>query len=611
MTSPDRARLIFKITVAIRSPFLFAGLEASGLGIDSSALRAPGGGDEDGPPPPLLPGDHLRGHLRLALKLMADHAPSSGVDGALIDALLGTPSPEENGEQNRPARGRLFMGDLIGKTRLADGKEVPLEEGLVYSRVKIDDATGSAEKGMLQFIELAAPLGALVLFRGELTAFWPSGKGDELATILEKALRLIPAMGGIKSAGFGEVVAERCEITKTADAPLAAPLSREKHEDRLAFEVEFDRPILINAEHVALNVLRGSDIVPGGAIKGALANAFAAAGEDTKIDSPLDKALARVVIGHAFPLKDGKAANMALPLSLVTATGKGGNIRVRDAARHWQGGAFLIDDRVPLVPAFSGDWKAPEAKAAAEAWGAEKVDVPSLPRGRTAIGPQGVAKDQALFVTVARGVRGLRWGFTIERNGADRDLYGRIVETLKGGIYGLGRTDATMRIVGERTDELSPAEPMKNSDGAEVWPILLTTFAVMTDPANPAPLTEQYEAFFRHRAGNDPGVVLRAHFSSRIIAGRYAAVRRRAYGDAVYRPFELTKAGSLFLLSGLDSEVVEAWRRGGLDAGLPQPDGSLRDLNWTNCPFVSGNGYGAIGVYSRHHLKLGGKVDHV
>lgn len=566
-------KIFLDVTVAVRSPFLFRGLAPATLGVDASALRV----GDDGPA--VIPGDHLRGHLRAAFCTLAREASGSGVDEDLIVRLLGRPSPD--GSDDAPERGCLLFGDLVAKET---------KPASFVTRVEIDDDTGSVKKGALQTVELVAPPGAVVPFQGRLVAFRDGGGGKDLAAILTKALALVPAMGGIKSAGFGEILHDECAIVVGEEKDLVAAAPASSPGDRLAFDIEFDRPILVDADHVAHNILRGGDIVPGGAIKGALARSFAEAGEKPEGDV----ALTKVMIGHAFPLTDaGQVANRPLPLSLVVAGGE-----LRDAAGHWGKEAFLVGGK---VPAFATDWKDEDRALARKAWEAERIDIPGLPRGRTAIDADGVAAEHALFVTVARATAGRRWRFTVERNGIDERKFGRLVETLKLGLHGIGRTDAGFLAVKWEAAALPAIEPLPD----DIWPILLETPAVMTDPAQAGSLEDQYKSYFTAEAKAAVDVV--AHFSARRIAGRYAAFRHRAYGTGVYRPFEVTEAGSLFLLKGVAKETVETWCRSGLNARLA----GGKELDWKNCPFVAGNGYGAISVNSARHRDLAGEVEDV
>ncbi|MGH6815277.1 MAG: hypothetical protein ACREC6_06215, partial [Hyphomicrobiaceae bacterium] len=227
-------RHILNVQVAVRSPFVFQGLAAAALGLDASALR-----DERGRP--VVPADHWRGLCKAALCAVGRATQWKIVAPEHIATLFGEASPETDdpraaGESNRPQRGNLLFCDLAAETMadpalavemldtLAPEQEKPLERcGESATRVKIDRATGAAEEGMLQSIELVAPPGTVVLFRGEVVAYTGAGRTLDPAALLEKAVRLLPAMGALKTAGYGEVVPNLCYVRERKKALMAAP----------------------------------------------------------------------------------------------------------------------------------------------------------------------------------------------------------------------------------------------------------------------------------------------------------------------------------------------------------------------------------------------------
>ncbi|MFX9180974.1 RAMP superfamily CRISPR-associated protein, partial [Acinetobacter baumannii] len=73
------------------------------------------------------------------------------------------------------------------------------------TRVAINAETGAAKTGALQVVELVAPVGQDVEFTGKAIVRCADGQANRLVNALRRALALIPAIGGLKSAGFGEV----------------------------------------------------------------------------------------------------------------------------------------------------------------------------------------------------------------------------------------------------------------------------------------------------------------------------------------------------------------------------------------------------------------------
>jgi len=552
-------RAAYRITVVIRSPFLFEGLTTAGHGFDSSALR-----DEENHI--IIPGDHLRGHLRHAI------AAWKGEQSSEIKALFGSASPDVDpkigGEQNKPERGAILLGDLKG----------PRAEDIgVYHRVKIDGGTGAAESGMLQLIELPAKIGEEVTFVGRLVLRpHKDFSAEAMRDLLEKALKLIPAMGALKSAGFGEVIRARCKIgpdTENVPNVIWPP------EKRLQFDVTFDRPLLVDAARDASNSFTSSAIIPGGAIKGALAQAL----EDAGMPMAGNADFAKLAISHAFPLENDVKAGRALPLAILAAT-DGTDVKYACALPH---DATVLQQLSDLAaPAFPNEWKSAITKAARLALGRPDADLPHFPRGRVAVGVDGLAEDAKLFVVETVGVKDRVWRFAIDTTKLPDDLLVAIKTQLAGGLDGLGRTGARMML---KTVVAAPALP-KVENGETVL-IMLETPGVLTDPTDGTAIDVQYQQYFSDLAGTK----LLGHVARRGKAGAYYGYRFRGFGNAVYHPFEVTEAGAVFQL-----KVTDAGRfNERLKRGLPPvriDAGRIRELDWSHCPYTAENGYGAISL---------------
>ena len=604
-------RYVYAVQVGIRSPFLFQGQTAAALGLDASAIR-----DEYGRP--IIPADHLRGLIRVALGEIHHASRGAVIDDRGVEALLGSESPEVNGpqqgEQNRPSPGRLIFSDLSAET-MADptageaGSEeqevgLPSRRSLAH-RVKIDNTTGAAEEGMLQTVELVAPPNAVVLFRGSLIVYRTDTEWPDLAELLKKAIRLIPAMGALKTAGFGETVADYCEVKEAASPAVAeAAASRSDLDDHLEIDVCFDRPIIVNAQRVADNVFIGSTVLPGSAIKGALARRLEYEGLSPEgPNSPVGQALSQIVISHAYPCDpSGKECDHPLPLSLISEM-EVDPPGIRDALLDTVGAPLF---GCAHAPAFSIDWKSAQTVLARSQLGRPESQLSALPRGHTAITEAGVADDARLFVTIARGARDrsgtrdCKWRFRVARNGASHAEYLTILNVLLNGLDGLGRTDATMTFSDPRPAKPPEIKPV-TVNGQEAWLVLLETPAVLTDPDDDRPVADKYADYFTHVSGAP--VQLLNHFARRTLAGGYLAVRRRGYGRDRYCPFELTCEGSVFLIAGSHLKAfLERVSMSGLPA-VRRGNGTYEEMTWRECPFVPGNGFGAISVDGSRHQR--------
>jgi hypothetical protein len=115
----------------------------------------------------------------------------------------------------------------------------------------------------LQVIELAAPLGASVTFEGTFVLLVETGiELCDVEALLSRAIRLVPAIGAFKSAGFGEVTAAAIKLTGSRPATVTA--TGPSAESVASGDV--DQPILFDAVRDE-NLFVGARLIPGAAFK--------------------------------------------------------------------------------------------------------------------------------------------------------------------------------------------------------------------------------------------------------------------------------------------------------------------------------------------------------
>lgn len=553
------------LTIRLVSPFLFEGTTNTIIGVDSAFLR-----DADGRP--VIPAAQVRGVLRAAMAALRD----AGYQTADIEGMFGHASKDardNNDLHDVPDRGHAIFGDLVAAKP---------SRATEYTRVAIDEATGTVKRGALQVIELVAPLGDTVDFSGKLVIRYPDPvQAAKVEAAIRKALRLIPAMGAHKSAGFGEVVTAGCSLVETGKHEALAPTATAPlppGTNLVAFDVAFDRPLLVDARRAAENVFEGSTVVPGAALKGAVAERLRLAGLRPETDPRLSSALAATRFSHAFPLKDGKAAELPLPMSLVLK----GETDLADIAGWSMGQAPLHRGKAADFLASAKD----ERKIAArEKLGLPLVNADKLPRTHIAIDNDRLtAAENQLYSTVAIATQGHLWRMTLDFSAVDdREQAALIRAAVSGTIDGIGRTGATATL----TEVDVPKFPEAGSEAI----LTLVTPALLFDGASDKGKTmaQRYAEYFQHHLD---GAVLENFFARRRMAGGYAATRYRAYGPA-YFPFVLTEPGSVFRLSLKTPEARAAVTRS-LRFGLPAADLGGVSTNWQSCPYVPENGYGEV-----------------
>lgn len=601
--------LRLSLTLFVRSPFMFRGLDSGAFGIDVACLR-------DERARPIIPADQIRGVLREALNDLA--AAGAGISSSEIDDVFGRESANLDNEasaRNLPDRSRIIFGDLHAAGMVLDpdarpgaphSSEQTLGHAIETARVQIDDVTGAAETGKLQFIELAVPFGAAVRFTGELVLFAPPSETSRWVTLLNRAVALVGSIGAFKSVGFGEVLQRGTQVQQIAVsgvAKVAPPLP-----ERFTLRVRFDRPILVDAERIADNAFAGREVVPGAVFKGALARHFELAGRSPE-KGDLGAALAALSFSHAFPenVEAGQRDLRPLPLSVVAALPEGkAKPVVGDALLVPRGEGAMIAGRTAL---FQSDWKGSWFTDALAALGRPQPShTVGIARTHTKIdSTTGTAEKGALFTTISRPVEldgaPRTWlldiDFTGVRPGAGRDeIQAAMAQCLATGLYGMGKTGASARF--EVLSETSAPAIAPIHGTSNEFALVLETPALMLDRISVSgedgwlcEPDEAYAAYFRRVL---PGAQLLSFFARQKLAGGYLARRRRAYGDGLYQPFLLTEAGSIFRLRIEDPAPLLALVR----CGLPvTPLSGVDAVTWENCPFVPENGFGRV---SADHL---------
>lgn len=576
------SRTVLDVTLAVRSPFLFASIERLAPGIDASALR-------DGSKRAMIPGDHLRGHLRHAVEALR------GANDPLVKMLFGAESAKRGaeeastvakrpGHQDKPDPGCLDVSDLMGR-QLSSGAAtsfMPTGQASLYHRVQIDENTGAAKEGMLVVVEQAAPLGAIAVFEGTITI---GPVQEDAISLLRDALLLVSHIGAMKSSGFGEVDHARSSLKPRPKAdPLALPaLNRQS---RLKVEIAFDRALLVDTRREAFNSFIGSTIVPGGAIKGAIAERLRENGVLSGADAgAMDTELSRLHISHAFPVEGQHLRDKRIPACVAIAKGSSG-LKATLGMRSGDLDA-LADEATPVYPM---DWKDEDFELAAKAFDRPYSTLVRQNRGRVRIDDDGVSSKGNLFTTRVVETDRRLWRFEIDTEGVDQRLVKHVLDLLAHGLTGIGRTGAIAKAVHFAAVPVAQHHRLGNSRVR----MMLETPQVLTDPTSVKSPAVQYQWYLEEVLGAK--VTDFAAIATRRMVGDYLAVRYRPFGPDVYQPHEVTEAGSVFEF-GVD-EAADAVLRRIARYGLPPLIGNkpAKDLanDWKMTPFVAENGYGAV-----------------
>jgi len=455
------------IKATLVSPFVLPGLDVVGLGVDTAALR-----DEAGRP--LIPGDQVKGLLRAAMVSLCGVGAASKQD---LTDLFGRPS--DKGGNDDPARGALITSDLVAY----DADCTPGKHRI--TRIKINESTGAVQNGALQVVELVAPPGAAVTFTGTASLRCAPDAAARLIDLLQKAWKLLPAIGGVKSAGFGRVQDVTLALNGTGRPLVSTAAAVSTYDDTIWLDVNFDRRLLVDAQRLSDNVWRGSSIVPGTAIKGALSRVLLPpAPKSVDVGGDAGQALQTIRIGHAFPLgPHDNLLDLPVPQSAVLLE----TLHAGDEADKCVHDVLLCPPgTVPMgpngaVPIYQGDWKGDEDRTGLP----PSSDIPRLPRIHTRIGEHYTAKDGDLYVDIGLSPwldsaqeSPRRWRLRIDRQGADMGWYQRFVDILlQQGLDGVGKTGARARFTLASKATLPMVEPIR--PGARAWAVTLITPTLM------------------------------------------------------------------------------------------------------------------------------------
>lgn len=601
------------LTVILKSPFAVTAGVVSSSALDRTMARASDGRL-------IIPGTLIRGVLRdVALTLCEKHPekltrglePEAGGEGLqnLIAALFGRESASEKDDVsiggfrqlNMPERRNLDIDDLVLKEATEDAGDG------VITRVSIDVDLGAAREGHLQVIEQPYPVGTMVTFSGTVTV-WGEVGDRLLGNIIEAARIMVPAIGGFKSAGFGKV--EKISLQTRLDATAKTGGMTTDSRD-LMVDLHIDRPFLVNAERAGSNIFKGSPMIPGGALKGALARHLF---RDGAMDDAMEALLSQTRITHAFPRdtqttkgeQTGLLNGHAIPLSLARV-GLSGVCDVLLAGDNDEALTARSGDR-PM--SFRVDWKARDDCLVHRALGYSPVLIDYESRTRTAIEPRtGTASYDwdsnggQLFVHLNVAPRpGLVFRTRLVGPVGYDEHWRLLQEALWRGVPGLGKTHAEFAAVAieSRGNAQSDPEPLFQSDGRASWALTLQTDAVLNNLdflRQSRDIRADYAAYWMKE-----GFELIRFFATQRLAGGYIAIRYPQETDR-YEPYLLTNRGSVFLIRETHAGKGASAMSGLFRSGLPA-NASIRHRDWRKFPYGPENGYGEIAFETALHAQF-------
>ena len=602
------------VSVTLEAPFLTRTTEIGGFGVDTPLLV-------DGEGTPYIPGSHVLGKVRHALKHLAmllDEDPRGVLFATpwsdFEEAWLGGDGDREGDTPDLVGthRGRVFFSDLklvksdVAPDRQVDEKPKVETSSWLRTRIAIDPLSGTALDGALQVLEDRWPSGTRLTFEGKLRLLGTTEAAKTARTTLATGLDWITQMGGMRTVGFGRIVESHISKLKGASPAVSAPASP----DRIGYELRFEEPFCVADGRRSQNTFESTDTIPGGVIKGALANALAAvvgSRPSPKTDGGpiiLGPAFAQMRVSHAFPcggIAHGRPQRPPESLASIAVVDRDANGEV--TVKRELIDLALVDG--PLLvngysPSFSPDFKS-ESPSAFVGWPDVKYEL----RVRTAMDFEARAAAPAkLFALETVRTEGLVWRGDIDLSGVSESDRGDLVQELgtivADGLVGIGKTGAfaEMKLVPADAPQWEP-----NADGRLV--LTLQTSTLLRTPNG------TYDEAF---ADLLPGLrLIRSFVRERVAGAQFMA--ERYFRGADYKPWLLTSSGSVFVFEGIDASGLAGWSdrvKEFLDRGLPFPQSvktfwdipEQEEEQWQRCPWVRNAGYAEVTADSELHRRL-------
>lgn len=576
----------FTITIKLQAPILTHTSGSIGFGLDTAMLR-----DKNGTPQ--FTGSLIRGNIRHAWANLNEITEQPSIEN--IERWLGK---QADSAQQIPNRAVL----TFSKYWKAKDWDNTKQAGKRY-RIAIDENTGAVKTGALQVIDSPYSVGEQPEFTGIIsTSLDTEAEIQTLQKWLKRAFTLIPAIGSLKTNGFGKILNTTIEekvtnIKATPQKPLNTELLTQT---QLGLHIKPSTSFCFAKPAIGENNHFESEIhIPAAAIIAAIANKTNAQKDNYKtlIDN-----LSKIHITHARPVQTGSGKRpISIPLSVVESNKQLHNIADKKQPEITRGQA----------PTFLIDWKPEQFDNAEKRFNppkdTNKKTTPDINLNiRTAIERiTGTAKNSQLFSMETVSPNGFDWLSNINLNNvteADRPTVIQQLHTLfQQPLNALGKTKASAKITLEKSYPYSTNEQaISNSDETVV--IYLQTPARLLPTGYQVAGTNQGESLHKHYQEawhelSNGNLKLSHFFAQQKLEGGEHWWKRFRQEKGSYHPEIFTREGSVFILDIIKepSQVkddIRQWQQ----QGLPQLKDTIGGEHWETNPWIAANGYGEIAI---------------
>ncbi len=582
--------LRYKVTLRIKAPILTQASGSIGFGLDTATLR-------DNKERPVLTGSLIRGNIRHAWQDLQDITGMPYQSD--IDKWLGTPA---DGKEQKPQRAALVFSehwvDESWGSRDKIGKRF---------RIAIDESTGAVKTGALQVIESPYQVGEEPQFTGYIYAVVPSDKAKDLKVWLERALQLIPALGALKTTGFGKLLeasVEECNPQKVDASSSVKPTAGLSDLTMLGLRIKPASPFCFAKPAIGENNhFEAEQHIPAAAIVAAIADRI---GHDKNLFGTLNKHLSSLHFTHARPVQTGANKRpIDLPLTLVCCNSRFHEITNAEA--------ILISGK---APAFITDWKEEQFTQARQLINPlpnpESSAAPAVQLNiRTAIRREtGTAEDQHLFSMETVIPDGFDWLSNVSLGkipaSQREEVADQLITLFQRPLCRLGKTKVQATGLLEKAYQYTVPEQPVNTKKLTIYlqsPARLLPTGFQSTGTNSGELLHTaYQEAWNELSNNS--LTLDCFFAHQKLEGGDHWWKRFRRQEKGYHPEIFTREGSVFIFDISDPEkahpLINEWRQ----QGLPQLKNTPGAEYWEDNPWIAANGYGEIAT----NLVLDGRL---
>jgi hypothetical protein len=617
--------LAWDVTLTLRGPVLTTSSAPQEFGIDAPFARNAAGEY-------YLAGTLVKGKLKEAWKELEEVGPDELCKWNWMSWLGKEPSKDEDWTSER---GLVQFTDFLYAG--ADAREIEKKTAILY-RVEKDDVTEAVASGQNQMISTPFLSNGLYQFKGRIWSIMSDAEATDLESSLNHGLKWVSSIGADHTVGFG-VVAD-IKVTRLAETDYERTIGKVDAPDADVWGIALkpEGPLVIVGKRIADNIFESQQEIPGGVLKGALADAIlriygsserdvAALAQHTACEMlDLCREFSKIRVLFAKPVEEGQRQRWGpIPASVVTIgkENKLVDVAIKDIPSNEQGTAFQID------------WKSQECEDAEKQF--KIVKVPYELRVRTQIDSVArSAADANLFAYRMAAPRALvpeKKGNAIEiklksyewltlisfDRITDAEVKKRVKEQLgnlitKYGIPGVGKLKTYCTAKRVQVEPHAANLQVDKEQELHRWVITLQTPALLCNvDAIQSGFSKAHDAYDSYWADlSDHNLTLERHFARQHLAGGEYQWKRFS-AKTSYRPFVLTDAGAVFVLRSDDKsdlDVIEKKIADWLLHGLPVAKSVCKELglsgnhtDWSKCPYIPENGYGEIAVDLKWHWK--------